>query len=74
MATTAIHSGELTTRRERAAEPVHTGLLARIAAFFAPSHSIEEERVLARFAGQRWCDATERQLSGALSSDHSFNW
>ena len=44
--------------------------LKRIIAFVKDKH--EERSIIARFAGRRWCDSTERALSNELMRRHSF--
>lgn len=78
MATTAFHSAGLATLRrssDRLARPSFlAGLLAQLKAFFPASSVPNEQRVLARFAGQRWCDATEQQMLDALGGSDRRDW
>jgi hypothetical protein len=79
MATTAFHSAGLATLRrssDRLARPsLLVGFLAQLKAFFPASSTLNEQRVWARFAGQRWCDATEQQMLNALGdSDRGRDW
>ena len=75
MATTAFHSAGLTTLRSSPDRLAQPSVLARLKAFFSKQNTSEQERLLGRFAGQRLCDATERQLLDTLDgSGRSRNW
>ncbi len=79
MATTAFHSAGLATLRrssDRLARPsLLVSFLAQLKVSFRASSAPNEQRVLARFEGQRWCDATEQQMLNALGgSDHGKDW
>jgi hypothetical protein len=74
MATTAFHSAGLATLRRSPDRLAQPRFLTRLKAFFS-QRSPEEERLLIRFAGQRLCDATERQLLDTVEgSGRSRNW
>jgi hypothetical protein len=69
MATTAFTS----TRTEALQRPTVSGFAAHVAALRINWRAHEEKRALARFAGTRWCDATEREMIHALSdSERGF--
>ena len=44
------------------------GLIATLAAILEHGRSARERRILARFAGRRWCDSVERQVTDALGN------
>ncbi|MGO9008114.1 MAG: hypothetical protein ACLQIQ_07600 [Beijerinckiaceae bacterium] len=68
MATTAFHSVGLETLRRSEDRFARRGFRALLRSLLENWRAAEEERVLARFAGWRWCDSTERQIIDALSA------
>lgn len=75
MATTAFNAAGMATIRRSADRLARPSILAQIGAFFARMRVDDETRVAARFAGQRWCDTTERKLIDALGeSNHGIQW
>jgi hypothetical protein len=68
MATTAFHSIGLETLRRSEDRFARRGFLARLTRLLENWRAADEERVLARFAGWRWCDSTEREIIDALSA------
>ena len=75
MATTAFNSAGLAMLRggtDKFARPMFFGQLAALSARLRTN---KEKRVLARFAGNRWCDSTERQILDALGeSGRATHW
>lgn len=75
MATTAFNSAGVATIRRSADRLARPSIPAQIGAFFARMRGDDEARVVAQFAGQRWCDTTERKLVDALGeSNHGVHW
>lgn len=68
MATTAIHATELATRQNNADTATRSGFIAKMRAFLTNWRLAAERRHFDRMAGQRWCDATERQLLDSFSA------
>ncbi len=64
MVTTASHAAGLATRRHGAG--LWPAFLSQFPGIFRKSESSAEWRMSRRLAGQRWCDATERQLLDSL--------
>ena len=62
MVTTASHTAGLATRRHGAAAGAWPAFLSQLPGIFKKSESAAERRIARHLAGQRWCDATERQL------------
>jgi hypothetical protein len=54
------------TERSGAGESPPRGLAARLAAIVERWRAAREGRVVARFAGRRWTDSTEREMLDAL--------
>jgi hypothetical protein len=72
MATTAFNSPRADALRPTAPGPT-SGFAAHLAALRMNWRAHEEKRALARFAGTRWCDATEREILHALGeSERGF--
>ena len=69
MATTAFTSTRAEAVHAAAKRPTTSGFAAHLAALRASWRAHEEKRILANFAGARWCDATEREMIGALSNN-----
>jgi hypothetical protein len=69
MATTAFNTPRAETLRAAAKRPAASGFAAHLAALRTRWRANAEKRALARFAGTRWCDATEREIIDALSKD-----
>jgi hypothetical protein len=75
MSTTAFHSAGLAALRRSEDRFARPGILGQLATWFKSQRTADETRALARFAGQRWCDATERQMVGTLSgSERPAAW
>jgi hypothetical protein len=75
MSTTAFHSAGLATLRRSEDRFARPGILAQFATLFKKRRVADETRVLVRFAGQRWCDATERQMVDTLNgSERAAAW
>jgi hypothetical protein len=56
------------TPRDSSDGPAKSGFIARLAGILEYWRAARERRILARHAGNRWCDSVERQVNDSLTN------